>query len=95
MKLLFLRLSKFTYESESQTLTSAAESNVLKYKELTNQVTKEEAERWLNIKKVFQKNNKLQGFGNQNAMAQILDQMIDFSENLKGIKEVLKSNFKD
>ena len=50
------------YESESQTLTSAAEANLLKYKELSNNLTEAEQERWDIIKTTFVKNNKLKGF---------------------------------
>ncbi len=78
------------YESESQTLTSAAEANLLKYKELISVSTKEELTRWSQIKETFLKNNKLKGFGDKNEMAQILSQMMTFSENLEGIKDVLK-----
>ena len=78
------------YESESQTLTTAAEANLLKYKELIANLSDEEQNRWNNIKDIFLKNNKLKGFGDKNEMAQILSQMMIFSENLEGIKEVLK-----
>lgn len=84
------RLILSHYESESQTLTSAAEANLLKYKELINKLTSEEQERWNNIKQLFVKNNKLKGFGNKNEMAQVLNQMISFTENLEEIKEVLE-----
>lgn len=84
------RLLLSHYESESQTLTSSAEANLLKYKELINNASEEEKTRWNNIKEMFLKNNKLKGFGNKNEMAQILNQMMTFSENLEGIKEVLK-----
>jgi len=79
------------YESESQTLTSAAEANLLKYKELVQTITTEERQRWNDIKGIFAKNNKLNGLGGQNQMSQVLSQMMDFSENLEGIKEVLKN----
>ncbi|WP_299243929.1 DNA repair ATPase [uncultured Aquimarina sp.] len=78
------------YENESQTLTSAAEANLLKYKELTNTIADEETIRWETIKETFIKNNKLKGFGNKNEMAQVLAQMMQFSEHLSGIQEVLK-----
>lgn len=78
------------YESESQTLTSAAEANLLKYKELIGVLSTEEKTRWHTIKEVFVKNNKLKGFGNENEMAQVLSQMMAFTENLEGIKEVLQ-----
>ncbi|MHB0753893.1 DNA repair ATPase [Polaribacter sp. M15] len=78
------------YENESQTLTSAAESNLLKYKELGGLLTSDEKQRWETIKTTFVKNNKLKGFGNANEMAQVLAQMMQFSEHLGGIQEVLK-----
>lgn len=81
------------YESESQTLTSAAEANLLKYKELVKTITSEEQQRWNDIKTIFTKNNKLNGLGGQNQMSQVLSQMIEFTENLEGIKEVLQSGF--
>ncbi|TCP26978.1 dynein-related subfamily AAA family protein [Tenacibaculum skagerrakense] len=84
------RLLLSHYESESQTLTSAAEGNLLKYKELINKLSEEESARWNSIKEIFLKNNKLKGFGDKNEMAQILSQMMAFSENLEGIKEALQ-----
>ncbi|MBD8490642.1 DNA repair ATPase [Echinicola sp. CAU 1574] len=81
------------YENESQTLTAAAEANLLKYKELRGMLSSEEEERWKSIKTTFAKNNKLKGFGNKNEMAQVLSQMMAFSENLEGIKAVLQKGF--
>ena len=81
------------YESESQTLTTAAEANLLKYKEMAETITEEEATRWASIKATFVKNNKLKGFGDQNEMAQVLQQLMQFSDNLEGIKEVLSKGF--
>ncbi|MGO4910843.1 DNA repair ATPase [Leeuwenhoekiella sp. W20_SRS_FM14] len=79
------------YESEAQTLTGSAEANLLKYKELIDSITLEEQERWSSIKETFVKNNKLKGFGNANEMAQVLAQMMQFSDNLEGIKQVLQT----
>lgn len=81
------------YESESQTLTSAAEANLLKYKDLIGILNDEERRRWTTIQKTFQKNNKLKGFGNKNDMAQLLSQMMDFTDNLEGIRQVLQNGF--
>lgn len=78
------------YENESQTLTSAAEANLLKYKEMTKTISEDEVNRWEVIKETFVKNNKLKGFGNKNEMAQVLAQMMQFSDHLQGIQEVLK-----
>lgn len=85
------RLVLSHYESESQTLTSAAEANLLKFKELVNALTSEEQERWKTIRETFVKNNKLKSFGNRNEMAQVLSQMMLFSDNLEGIRKVLET----
>jgi len=84
------RLLLSHYEGESQTLTSAAEANLLKYKELVGRLDETEQQRWKSIQETFVRNNKLKGFGNKNEMAQVLSQMIQFSDNLEGIKNVLK-----
>jgi hypothetical protein len=78
------------YENEAQTLTSSAEANLLKFKELTNQLTKDDANRWLDIKNTFQKNNQLKGLGDKDEMVQLLAQLIKLSDGLEGIKNVLK-----
>ena len=78
------------YRNETQTLTSAAEANLLKYKEMTGQLTDQEKERWTAIKETFVKNNKLKGFGDRNDMAQLLSQMMEFTNHIEGIKEVLQ-----
>ncbi|MFD2827484.1 DNA repair ATPase [Leeuwenhoekiella polynyae] len=82
------------YESEAQTLTGSAEANLLKYKTLINSISEEEKERWESIKETFVKNNKLKGFGDANEMAQVLAQMMQFSDNLEGIKNVLQKGLK-
>ena len=78
------------YESESQTLTSSAEANLLKYRELINSLDETQAMRWNTMKETFVKNNKLKGFGDKNEMAQVLSQMMEFTENLEGIKKALE-----
>lgn len=77
------------YENESQTLSSAAESNLLKFKELHGSMQSDEWERWQNIKEVFVKNNKLNGLANQSEMATVIQQMMEFTDKLNAIKEVL------
>ncbi|KOS07235.1 AAA family ATPase [Flavobacterium akiainvivens] len=80
------------YQNETQTLTSAAEANLLKYKEMAGSLNETEKERWASIKETFVQNNKLKGFGNKNEMAQILRQMMEFTGHIEGIKEILKGN---
>ncbi len=81
------------YESESQTLTTSAEANLLKFKEMVGWITQEEQIRWEEIKTKFQRNQKMQGFGeNQNQMTMILAQMESVSDGLIGIKDVLSDS---
>lgn len=78
------------YQNETQTLTSAAEANLLKYKEMTHTLTNGERERWESIKSTFVKNNKLKAFGDANNMAQVLSQITEFTDHIEGIKEILR-----
>ena len=78
------------YENESQTLTSASEGNLLKFKELAGTLAGEELVRWEEIKEKFAKNNELQGLGSDNEMGQLLLQLMKFSDGIEGIKEVLQ-----
>ncbi|WP_035759676.1 DNA repair ATPase [Flavobacterium tegetincola] len=79
------------YQNETQTLTSAAEANLLKYKEMTGILSEEERLRWENIKTTFVKNNKLKAFGDANNMAQVLSQITEFTDHIEGIKEILRN----
>ncbi|RRJ93194.1 AAA family ATPase [Paenimyroides tangerinum] len=76
------------YESESQTLTTDTESNLLRLKEIANLMTNEEKERWETIKATFVKNNK---HGGLNKDDKVFGQLLEFNENLEGIiKAILK-----
>lgn len=78
------------YESESQTLTSNAESNLLKFKSLTGYQNNDELERWDTIVDKFKKNNKYSGAGGDN-MGKILLEMDEFNTGLKSLKEVIEN----
>ncbi len=82
------------YEGESQTLTTGAEANMLKFKEMTKILSAEEADRWEEIKKVFQKNQKMRGLGDGNQIGQVISQMNNFTDGLEAIKEVLRDGLK-
>jgi hypothetical protein len=77
------------YEAESQTLTSGAEANMLRFKQLIGVMTGAEAQRWEDIKATFVRNNKLKSFGANNQVGQVLSEMENISGGLAGIKEVL------
>ncbi|CAA6824693.1 MAG: ATPase [uncultured Aureispira sp.] len=72
------------YEGESQTLTTGAESNMLKFKEMIGALTEEEALRWEQIKNSFNKDKMLQG-SKDNPMVQVVAQLSQFSDHLKDI----------
>ncbi|RQO39540.1 AAA family ATPase [Chryseobacterium sp. KBW03] len=78
------------YQNESQTLTTGAESNMLKLKELIGAISEEEIERWEEIKKTFVKNKTLKGLGENDRMSQIVALLAQFGDGLEGIKEALK-----
>ena len=74
------------YESESQTLTTDTESNLLRLKEIANLITSEEKERWETIKTTFVKNNK---HGGLNKDDKVFTQLLEFNENLEGIIQAI------
>ncbi len=73
------------YQSESQTLTTGAEANLLKFYELEGLLTEEQAERWTDIKKSFNKNKLLGGAGENDPVARVVAQLSalnDAAQNL-------------
>lgn len=78
------------YENQAQTLTTGAEANLLKLKELLGKLTTTERERWNDIKKTFGRNLLLGGDGSDK-LAQVIVQMTQFSEGLGDIKDVLSA----
>ncbi len=77
-----------TYEQDAQMLTSGAESNLLKFRELTGRLDEEQARRWDQIKKTFGR-NLLLGGDSDDKIAKIVRQMNAFTAGLDSIKEVL------
>lgn len=77
------------YESEAQTLTADSEANLLKLKEIADLLSKEEKERWEQIKTIFNKNNKFAGIDQSNQVGQVVAQLSEFNENLEGIKKAI------
>lgn len=77
------------YTSESQTLTTGAEANLLKYKLLLDMQTPDEAERWAEIKKTFNRNQLFSTAGDDK-MGQVIVQLNNFNEHLGSIRETLQ-----
>ena len=73
------------YESESQTLTTGSEANLLRFKELFNVLSEKEHTRLEDIRKTFVKNNKLKSGGDNPHMSAVVDNMESISDSLKRI----------
>ena len=78
------------YKGESQTLTTGAEANFLKFKQLIGVMTDEEAERWEEIKRTFGRNQYLQGGDQNDPVSRVVSQLSLFSGGLESIQDTLK-----
>ncbi|MGL4773588.1 MAG: DNA repair ATPase [Clostridium sp.] len=75
-----------SYENDSQTLTTGAEANMLKWKELASCITEEEALRWEEIKNTFKRNKQVQG---EDQVARAVFVLSALTENIEMIKDIL------
>ena len=83
------------YRNEAQTLTSGAESNLLKLKEMLGTQTPAEAARWAEIRNTFRKNKVLGGDGSENdPVSRVVQKLSAFYEGLDGIKEAIAAAMK-
>ncbi len=80
-----------SYEQDAQTLTTGAESNLLKFREMMGWITDEENTRWEQIKRTFQRNNSVRSLGGDERTAAVLSQMSGLNQNLGDIKGALTS----
>ena len=74
------------YENESQNLTTGAESNLLKFREMEELLDEEQAARWLQIQTEFRKQKVLGGAGENDPVARVVAQMQEFKEGLTSIE---------
>ena len=79
------------YENESQTLTTGAEFNVLRFRELFEAPAEGDEQRLVDIRKTFAKNLLFNGADESDPMTQVVVQMGQFSEGLDGIKDALSN----
>jgi len=77
------------YEGESQTLTSDAEANLLKLKEIAGFIKPDEAARWQHIREIFIKNNKFGLLSETDTSGQMLIQLSSFNEHLEAIAKAI------
>lgn len=74
-----------SYENDCQTLTSGAEANMLKWKELVGYLNNEELNRWNEIKKTFVKNKSVKGDDKIGQAVMVLSNLTDHLEMIKDI----------
>lgn len=79
------------YEGESQTLTSDAEANLLRLKEIAGFLTEPEKIRWHQIKEIFVKNNKFGMLDEGDTSGQMLIQLSSFNDHLEAIAKAIKA----
>jgi hypothetical protein len=77
------------YENEAQTLTTGAEANLLKFRELEGNATPEELGRWEEIKRKFSRNLLMGGQGDNDPVSRITGTLATFAEGLSRIEDVL------
>jgi SepF-like predicted cell division protein (DUF552 family) len=77
------------YDGESQTLTSDAEANLLRLKEIAGLLKPDEATRWQHIKEVFVKNNRFGLLSETDTSGQMLIQLSSFNEHLEAIAKAI------
>ena len=82
------------YKGESQTLTSSAEANMLKLKEMMGLQTEEEQKRWEAVKAAYVKDRLLQG-DEQNPMVQMVAQLSNFSDQLGHIQKAILKDIEE
>jgi len=79
------------YRSESQTLTTGAEANFLKLKEMLGLATAEETARWNEIKKTFKQNQLSRGVDKDDPLGRVIAQLSSFQTGLEGIQGALEN----
>lgn len=77
------------YQNESQTLTTGAEANLLKFKLMEGVMSEDELARWEQIKKDFGKQKLLGGSGENDPVARVVAQMMHFNDGLESISQGL------
>lgn len=77
------------YRGESQTLTTGAEANLLKFKELVGRLSPDEAARWEEIKRTFRRNQLVRGGDQNDPVSRVVAQLSGFQAGLESIQQTL------
>jgi len=78
-----------SYQQDAQTLSRDGESNMLKFKELSEILTAEEQKRWNSIKSTFAQKTKLKGLSGEDSTAQVLASVMSLKDGLDAIQSAL------
>jgi len=78
------------YYNESQTLTTGAEANILKFKEMMAVQSQDEEDRWDKIKGEFNRRQSLSGIDDSDEIGKILAQLSGFNANMGQIRTALE-----
>ncbi len=78
------------YRSESQTLTTGAEGNFLKFKEMMGWATPEEKVRWDDIKRTFKRNQLTRGVDQSDAAGRVVAQLSSVQAGLEAIQATME-----
>ncbi|MCK5805292.1 MAG: DNA repair ATPase [Lentisphaeria bacterium] len=81
------------YANESQTLTTGAEANFLKFKEMMGTQDPDERARWSEIKTEFNRRQALAGVDDADDMGKVLAQLSAFNANLGHVRNSLEKGF--
>ena len=86
-----LTLIRSHYNNQAQTLTTGAQANLLKLKELMGELEGEDLERWEDIKRTFQRNLLLSGASEDDGLGRVIAQMTTVSDGLTSIQKAVES----
>ena len=81
------------YRGESQTLTTGAEANLLKFKEMMGWQTTEEKSRWEEIRKTFKRNQLTRGGDQSDPAGRVVAELSRFQSGLESIQETLEKQW--
>ncbi len=79
------------YRGESQTLTTGAEANFLKFKSMIGALSPDEQVRWAQITQTFQRNQLVRGTGDNDPVSRVVGQMVAFQSGLEAIERTLQT----
>jgi hypothetical protein len=79
------------YEQDAQTLTTGAEANLLKFREISGTITPDQEARWKDIKRTFQRNNQVKSLGGEEKTAQVLVLLSAMNQALTDVRDAVSN----